>query len=136
MIVFGELASSSGAGSSTSDPDETNGSASTRVGGVACVDPPVTSNIVGVRAAAKTYRVRITGSNFREGVRVFIGADPTPWSRVKLEGSDRVASQRPGQAVGPEGRVCRGKDREHGRRYGESSFTQSHRTVPSLRVPV
>ncbi len=42
--------------------------------------PPIT--ILGVAALRAPFRLKISGSEFQEGVRVYIGGDPEPWPNV------------------------------------------------------
>lgn len=47
------------------------------------IEPPAISSIT--KVADAPFRLRITGSNFKAGVTVFIATDATPWPNVKVK---------------------------------------------------
>ncbi|MGC8764160.1 MAG: PKD domain-containing protein [Acidobacteriota bacterium] len=55
--------------------------------GILLVQPPVTPpTITAVTKGPAPFKLRIGGTNFQEGVSVFLGSDTTPWSPVTRKG--------------------------------------------------
>jgi len=51
--------------------------------GVIAINPPVTPPYIrGVGKAGSPFRIKISGSNFQDGVQVFLGGDATPWGNT------------------------------------------------------
>ncbi len=82
-----------------------DGTTCTQTGTVHIAAPPV---VTGVQKMGNPFRIKITGSNFQEGVSVSIGPDTSPWSstvrkgdtQILLKGGSGLKSRFPqGQAV-------------------------------------
>jgi uncharacterized repeat protein (TIGR01451 family) len=75
--------------SGSADPDAQNNQASTETDVEDAPPPPPPPVVADVRALAggKPFRIKITGSNFQPGVRVFVGGDEAAWANVKAKGT-------------------------------------------------
>ncbi|HQR40560.1 MAG TPA: DUF11 domain-containing protein, partial [Blastocatellia bacterium] len=74
------VVSSADAASVDVDPDVSNNSASVAVDIVPGIDPPVIENVVKLTGP---FRLKLVGTNFQPGVRVFIGDDGQPWQSIR-----------------------------------------------------
>src|SRR4029079_17036728 len=50
----------------------------------------VVSRVVSLEVAGAPYRLKITGSTFLPGVRVYIGDDEAPWPTIRLKSSRTI----------------------------------------------
>ncbi len=70
----------SGSSSFTVTATDANGCAGSQAYSLTIlVQPPV---VTGVTKLANPFRLKVTGSNFKSGIQVFIGGSATPWSKT------------------------------------------------------
>ncbi len=72
------------------DPAGSNNTASVASDVISGAGPPVIESVASLISAGKPYRIRITGTNFQEGIEVFIGSDAVPWPNVKRKSETRL----------------------------------------------
>jgi len=72
------------------DPAAANNTVSVSSHVISGAPPPVIESVTSLIVTGKPYRIRITGTNFQEGIEVFIGSDAAPWPTVKRKNETRL----------------------------------------------
>lgn len=85
----GEISSTFGAAAASSDPDLENNAAAVVVLVTPAGPPPAIEEIAPLVVDGRPFRIKVSGSNFADGVMVYVGDDTQPWSMVRRK-SDTV----------------------------------------------
>ncbi len=70
----------------TSDSGESCSKMGTIIVGTAVVPPTIAQ----ITQLSDPFRLKLTGSNFKPGLKVYIGSDSTPWSSTKVQSSSSI----------------------------------------------
>ena len=76
--------------STAPDPVSANNTAMVTSHVITGIVPPDITTATGLVVAGKPYRIRLDGTNFQPGLRVYVGTDSAPWPSVKYKSATRL----------------------------------------------